>query len=450
MKISACYIVKNEEHNLAKSIESLKKAVDEIIVVDTGSDDNTKKIAASFGAKIFDFTWQDDFASVRNYALSKAEGQWIVFIDADEYFTEASSQQLRSYIKSQHKAGKRGAFLVHRHDIDVDNNNELLVDVLVLRIFFKNSSYAYKGIIHEELMEDDRHIEDIHIVSKQQLLLLHSGYSTSVSYAKAKRNLTLLQKELSTTDNPSRLYMFLADAYLGIDDKEKAKYYAELDVAQGRRPTTYASRSYRILLQLSLDRGESANERLSLCEASVHDFPENPEFRADLAECLAVVGDYKRAVEEMNQAITAYENYRGIEPMLMTPEQVAIAKERMAKWKQNLQPVTPQELTAILWMLILVCLHLTAEQYSCYVGKNLLPQGYRSLLDGYHGIGGPVDDSMASEYLKIVKKIIDRQEIACLEKMLTLIEGFSDNVRGQVVAVLDKKIIEQERQELED
>ena len=127
-----------------------------------------------------------------------------------------------------------------------------------------------------------------------------------------------------------------------------------------------------------------------------------------------------------------------------------ITRERMAKWKQNLQPVTPQELTAILWMLILVCLHLTAEQYSCYVGKNLLPQGYRSLLDGYHGIGGQVNDSMASEYLKIVKKIIDRQEIACLEKMLTLIEGFSDNVRGQVVAVLDKKIIEQERQELED
>ena len=86
IKISACYIVKNEENNLKRSIDSLINAVDEIIVVDTGSTDRTIEIAESYNAKIFNYVWNDDFSTPRNLAIDNSNGDWIIFLDADEFF----------------------------------------------------------------------------------------------------------------------------------------------------------------------------------------------------------------------------------------------------------------------------------------------------------------------------------------------------------------------------
>ncbi|MDD3115497.1 MAG: glycosyltransferase, partial [Anaerovibrio sp.] len=74
MKISACYIAKNEAANLARSINSLKAQVDEIVVVDTGSEDSTVTAAKSLGARVYHYSWQDDFAAARNFALAKTTG----------------------------------------------------------------------------------------------------------------------------------------------------------------------------------------------------------------------------------------------------------------------------------------------------------------------------------------------------------------------------------------
>lgn len=84
MTISVCMIVKNEESNLAECLACLKEIADEIIIVDTGSTDRTKKIAAEYTDQIFDFTWTNDFAAARNYAFSKATKDYIYSADADE------------------------------------------------------------------------------------------------------------------------------------------------------------------------------------------------------------------------------------------------------------------------------------------------------------------------------------------------------------------------------
>jgi tetratricopeptide (TPR) repeat protein len=82
--VSLCIIAKNEKEHLARCLNSAKPIVDEIIVVDTGSTDETKDIATAFGAMVFDFEWADDFSKARNFALSKASGDWILVLDADE------------------------------------------------------------------------------------------------------------------------------------------------------------------------------------------------------------------------------------------------------------------------------------------------------------------------------------------------------------------------------
>lgn len=85
MDISLCMIVKDEESTLDKCLNSVAPAIDEIIVVDTGSSDTTKDIAARHGARLFDFTWNDDFSAARNFSFSKAGCDYLFWLDADDY-----------------------------------------------------------------------------------------------------------------------------------------------------------------------------------------------------------------------------------------------------------------------------------------------------------------------------------------------------------------------------
>jgi GT2 family glycosyltransferase len=83
-RVSLTMIVKNEERHLPDCLASVNDLVDEMIVVDTGSTDRTKAVAASYGAKVSDFPWVDDFAAARNEALRHATGDWVFWMDADD------------------------------------------------------------------------------------------------------------------------------------------------------------------------------------------------------------------------------------------------------------------------------------------------------------------------------------------------------------------------------
>ncbi|MDY6953360.1 MAG: tetratricopeptide repeat protein, partial [Thermodesulfobacteriota bacterium] len=98
--ISLCMIVKNEEHHLARCLSSLTPVVDEIIIVDTGSTDRTKEMATLLGARVFDFEWSDDFAAARNLSISKASGDWILVMDADEVISPLDYDSLRRLVNN--------------------------------------------------------------------------------------------------------------------------------------------------------------------------------------------------------------------------------------------------------------------------------------------------------------------------------------------------------------
>ena len=92
--ISLCMIVKNEEKLLGRCLESVKDIVDEIIIVDTGSNDNTKTIANKFTNLVYDFKWVDDFSKARNYSFSKASKDYILWLDADDIILEEDRLKL--------------------------------------------------------------------------------------------------------------------------------------------------------------------------------------------------------------------------------------------------------------------------------------------------------------------------------------------------------------------
>jgi tetratricopeptide (TPR) repeat protein len=96
--VSLCMIVKNERDHLSRC--SVKPFVDEIIIVDTGSTDETKEIALVFGACVYDYVWSEDFSEARNFALSMAKGDWVLVLDADEVLSAADTEKFKQTLNS--------------------------------------------------------------------------------------------------------------------------------------------------------------------------------------------------------------------------------------------------------------------------------------------------------------------------------------------------------------
>lgn len=332
-KISACWIARNEEKNLPRSIESVKHVVDEMIVVDTGSTDGTIDAARSLGATVIETQWADDFSTPRNLALEHATGDWIVFLDADEYFPKGAADTIRETIQFAIQRRKI-ALLIELLNVDVDKGNKLIDSTYLCRIFKRGLHYV--GRIHEELRtEDNKSVDKILTVPNNVTQIIHTGYSSGVNRQKAARNLKMLLTELESTDEPERIYGYIAQCYNGLDDFENAEKYARLDIENGRKDSTFASSSHRILIKiLSSADVERLSERLTEAERAVKDFPSMPEFRAELAECLAAGGDYARAVREMKQALRHYENYKGMEPTTFDQSMADFAEERIEQWNK--------------------------------------------------------------------------------------------------------------------
>lgn len=93
--VSLCMIVKNEEKVLGRCLDSAKEIADEIIIVDTGSTDRTKEIAAEYTEKIYDFEWNDDFSAARNESFRKATMDYCMWLDADDVIPEREQQKIK-------------------------------------------------------------------------------------------------------------------------------------------------------------------------------------------------------------------------------------------------------------------------------------------------------------------------------------------------------------------
>lgn len=148
MKISLVMIAKNEEKNIAKSLESVKYLVSEIVIVDSGSTDNTNKIAQSYGAKIFKRTF-DSFSNQKNYALSLAMNEWVLHLDADEVLSQELVDEIKQIIDKTDCDGfmlTRSNFFLGRQmkHSGLDKEDRL-------RLAKKSLSKYVGGIIHEEL-----------------------------------------------------------------------------------------------------------------------------------------------------------------------------------------------------------------------------------------------------------------------------------------------------------
>ncbi len=119
--ISLCMIVKNEEENIEHCLSSIQGLVDEIIIIDTGSTDGTKEIAKKFGAKVFDFKWNNNFSDARNFSLSKATGDWIFILDADEVISPSDHEKIKNLIRKPLDVSTAYSFITRNYIMELNN-----------------------------------------------------------------------------------------------------------------------------------------------------------------------------------------------------------------------------------------------------------------------------------------------------------------------------------------
>jgi len=214
--ISLCLIARNEGENIGRCIESAGDFVDEIVVVDTGSADDTVEIARALGARVIEAEWKGDFSAARNVSLDHAGGEWIFFLDCDEELAPESGPELRKVIQNT----RYEAFFVL-----VTNPTETGIELTFpsIRLFRNRKCFRFTGRIHEQIVNSIVQHCGQHCIGETRITVIHRGYDTRFANIRAKilRNLAILNT-YRDDEKDGFFYYNLGTEYLRLGERKKA------------------------------------------------------------------------------------------------------------------------------------------------------------------------------------------------------------------------------------
>ncbi len=200
LRLSLCMIVRDEEEMLGRCLEAVQSAVDEMVIVDTGSQDATIEIARSFGARVIEREWTGSFGEARNVAFDAATGDWTLVLDADEVLVREDAPLLRSLTSRTW----REAFYVAETNYTGELDAGTAVTHNTLRIFRNRPQYRYRGRLHEQIANTlPSHLPER--LEYTNVRVEHYGYLGAVRDAreKSRRNIELLRmQQQEGTDTP--------------------------------------------------------------------------------------------------------------------------------------------------------------------------------------------------------------------------------------------------------
>lgn len=295
--LSICLITKNEEKNLDRCLKSIKSIADEIIVVDTGSTDNTIEIALKYSEKVYKFDWIDDFSAARNYALEKATAEFILSIDADEYLQ--NSNTLINVLKNPKK--ETGGWLVNL--ISEHKNQFGQTDKIhssLLRLFRNHPQIRFNGIVHEQVYNS---ILSLNFnIENSDIVLIHSGYDIDEESSRQKhyRNLSLLMKAIANEPNNLYIINHVAKTYNALGNKtESIKYFNEV-ITHSKDIGVFTIEAFNHLAQIHFENKEY-NLSIEFAKKSLFYVPNQhlPKF---------IIGQNYLATKEFDKAYYSFQD----------------------------------------------------------------------------------------------------------------------------------------------
>ncbi len=298
--ISLCMIVKNEEAFLPQCLESIKDVVDEIIIVDTGSTDNTREIALQMGAKVFEFPWTNDFSAARNESIRRATGHYILWLDADDRIDPEEIEKLRQ-IKSQLHPYRTRAyyFIVQSHALQ-----EGVTSFYQMRLFPKKPGVLFEGRVHEQVVFS---LQRLRIpLEYLPMRIRHTGYNDPTTIKrKFERNWAILEADIEK--NPNDLF----SRYYGARTLAGQGRYQEAieHIQKITENPTIQKREKAFFLQSAILLGQFYlklnlfSEAKLLFQKLVVEHPDDPMVQYELGESYFLAGDYECACFPLRRSL---------------------------------------------------------------------------------------------------------------------------------------------------
>ncbi|MFK7740468.1 MAG: glycosyltransferase [Planctomycetota bacterium] len=275
-RISLCMIARDEQRFLGRCLEAARGCYDELILVDTGSTDDTVAIAEGYGASVLHRAWDDDFSAPRNAGLAAATGDWVLVLDADEMLEEGAADAIRELVENPDALGYHLRF--------TNNYGEgKTMGVMMVRLFRNLPGIAYANVIHEQVTPSLQRLGEPQGLAllRSEIEVEHYGYSDAVMRDRSKneRNERLFLKQIAQTP----------------DD-------------------IYASYKYGDFLRRVPGRGEDARRELDRCFdlilAAAPTLPRGLPYAGEVGALCALeaerAGDHERSREVVDMALRRF------------------------------------------------------------------------------------------------------------------------------------------------
>ncbi len=296
-QVSLCMIVKDEAENLPRCLSSVYGLADEIVIVDTGSADDTRAAAERFGARVFSFAWVDDFSSARNYSLEQAGGEWVLVMDADEELAPGSAILLRPFLQRRDVEG----LFITMVNFHGENAGTDLETYLYLKIFRNRSCYRYTRPLHEQLLGIPADLKGFLAVPEARCL--HYGYLSQYEQKKDKsnRNFGIIRAEIERSPDAFN-YLSLAQEYFRAGRLEEAVKAALESCRLLDKRAYYGAKLYK-LLGTGYCQLERYREALEVCREGVIHYPDYPDLVYLLGAACLGLERYAQAVGFFRQCL---------------------------------------------------------------------------------------------------------------------------------------------------
>ena len=307
--LSVVILARDAAPFIAATIASAKAIAQEVIVCDTGSNDDTAGQALFAGAKVIHQPWQENFSAARNAAMAHATGKWILWLDAGESLAEEESAQLVEFLTTQ--ADDNTAYWMFVA-VPVEGHNVGGEQVARVRLHPRRTNLKFTGRVRETLLPS---LTELGIGVEGLRLHIQRGpreHDSQVKQARAERNINLAEKEMMETGPRPELWNTLGEAYQVLGRfEESSACYRQGRIAASPKSAQLLEAYYGILTTLDAG-GEERQQQLQLCMEAVEHFPLD-------SQLLCAMGGYLQALGHDELALRSYDvasKHGRIEPML--------------------------------------------------------------------------------------------------------------------------------------
>ena len=313
-------ITKNEEKYLEQCLNSVKDIVDEIIIVDTGSEDKTSEVIKSFAekfhvdVKFFSFKWIDDFSAARNESLKHAAKDWILVLDADEVIEKNDLERIKNLVENAGDdiagfAFEQRSYIENYFEGAVKNDSSfdlvksypLYISNFLVRLFKNHLGLHFKNKVHE-LIEDS--MEEKGLKYGQSGIILHHFGSLkdekSIKETTEKYSKIILKQLEEEPENPRYNYQ-AGRMYLGRNDFSNALKYFEKTAKINPRYKLVFSEIAKIYLQMN-----DKNRAIEYFKKSMKQNPDNPSPANNLAVAYMSMGKFEQAKEILEEELKKF------------------------------------------------------------------------------------------------------------------------------------------------